>query len=525
YTSGANVAFERVFSWLDASLKGGTFAGSVATNLSAWNATNLALNIPGDQTAPRVVNQVANVGDRINPPAGEPGSGVGEAYLAGYINQAAGNSFSISAYADPFAAGFEAANAGAIIPVNAIPGTNTLEVHWFRPSSPRVADGFQPVYWPAVIGRYTVQWPQNPDEIVLASNAGSGPLPSLKASGHIYYQNDRTAAGYNPNEEHALMQGGQAWALRDDLNVTSGPGYSSAPFVLLEYTEADGRPAMDAFRVLREKPSAGITFNFQATAGQVLQPPMPLPLLPLPLGAKVAGAPAPNLDHEVAFATVASGSSQTINLTYEIWDSFGRFSRYETNQLSLPVFLTSERHPFGAGRRLALTDVSGGAAASLWVYPVVADAGNRRLAAVVSRGAAMPISATAGNAIYPNYQRYLLPGNAQVNVTDKVVVYNAAAGSSWIVSVISRGNAGTNVYVDVRFPGGPIPPAALGAAELALISGDYSATGAAGWRLSFDAYSSTLADAGQRDFYNRFTFQDRKGSIWVYRGPNRAADS
>src|SRR5204863_7099170 len=120
-------------------------------------------------------------------------------------------------------------------------------------------------------------------EIILASDDGSGPLVSLQAGGRVYYQNDRALPGYNPNEEHALMQGGQAFALRDDLNTTNVSGFTSLPFVLLSYQEADRRPAMRTFKVLREKPSAGITFEFSKPAGTILQPPMPLPLLEKPL--------------------------------------------------------------------------------------------------------------------------------------------------------------------------------------------------------------------------------------------------
>ena len=71
-------------------------------------------------------------------------------------------------------------------------------------------------------------------------------------------QNNSTLAGYNPNEEHALMLAGQAYALRDDLNDTSASSYSSAPSVLVEYTDSDSRLAMKAFKVLREKPESGI---------------------------------------------------------------------------------------------------------------------------------------------------------------------------------------------------------------------------------------------------------------------------
>ncbi|MDB6055510.1 MAG: hypothetical protein JWN25_3033 [Verrucomicrobiales bacterium] len=261
------------------------FGGALSTSAS------LAKN-----SSPRYLYQTALVGDRINPPAGELGA-TGN-YLAGYILQSSGTSFHPSAYVDPFANGFSKANAGAIIPVNAIPGNNTLEVWWFRQNATNEIknpnNGFDPVYWPAVIGRYSLAWPDSTaSQIVMAGNAGSGGLESLQARGTIYTQNDPTLPGYNPNEEHALMVGGQAYALRDDLNLTgstipavisgSGVTYSSAPYVLVDYTESDGRPALRPFKVARENAALGMVFDYVVEAGKQLQAPMPLPLLPAPL--------------------------------------------------------------------------------------------------------------------------------------------------------------------------------------------------------------------------------------------------
>ena len=255
FTSGDRVAFERVFSWLDVNLKNpATFAGTVATNLANWNPSTLAFdwnaaNAANRFIAPRVLSLTATVGTRIVAPDGELGAT--NSYLAGFILQTNGNSFHPLAYQDPFVVGFEAANLGAIIPVNAIPGANNLDVWWFRRNPTNavrnVINGFKPVYWPAVIARYALQWPANPSEIILASNDGSGPLNSLQAVGTIYTQNDPALPGYNPNEEHALMLGGQAYALRDDLNKTAATvpavltgasaTYSSEPFVLVDYFE------------------------------------------------------------------------------------------------------------------------------------------------------------------------------------------------------------------------------------------------------------------------------------------------
>ena len=72
--------------------------------------------------------------------------------------------------------------------------------------------------------------------------ADSGKTPK------VYAQNDSDKTGYNPNEEHAIVQAGAggyvAWALRADLNMDS----SSAPGVLVEYVK-NGRKAMQWFDV------------------------------------------------------------------------------------------------------------------------------------------------------------------------------------------------------------------------------------------------------------------------------------
>jgi len=255
---------------------------------------------------PRTIQKTVLVGERIESPEGE----LAASALAGYVLPASGTSFHPVAYKDPFASGFEAAKAGAIIPVNAIPGQAVLEVWWFRQNQTNAIknqeNGFKPIYWPAVLGRYNLAWPDDPaNEIVMASNQGSGGLGSLQAKGSIYVQNDPSLPGYNPNEEHALMIGGQAYALRDDLNLTAAGSvgatttpavltgtsatFSSRPYVLLDYTAEDGRPAVRAFKVLREKRSAGIVFDYVVEAGKQLQAPMPLPLLPAPVEILTAG--------------------------------------------------------------------------------------------------------------------------------------------------------------------------------------------------------------------------------------------
>lgn len=121
--------------------------------------------------------------------------------------------------------------------------------------------------------------------IVLASRLGTGVLPSAVSAGSIYRQSDATKIGYNPNEEHALLLGSTAYALRDDLNiVSSGTTFSSLPRVLIQYTDpTDKRPAMSVYEVLRE--DSVYKLSYPVTAGTRMDAVMPAPLSVLPLPA------------------------------------------------------------------------------------------------------------------------------------------------------------------------------------------------------------------------------------------------
>ncbi len=323
YTSGNRMLFERVFSWLDANLVATNWAGTVVTNLAAWNPSARSLALPATLESPRIDVRTVDVGQRVLAPSGEIGGAGSTNYLAGFIRS--GRSYHPGAYKNPFSDGFEAANQGAIIPVNAIPGSNTLEIWWFRRNATLVRAGLNTVAWPSVFGRYTIQYPTKPREIVLASNAGTGGLDSLEAKGSIYYENDSTAIGYNPNEEHALMIGGQGWALRDDLNITSGGNFSSLPFVLIDHTGSDGRPSMAVFKVLREKPEAGLLFDYVVEAGRILQAPMPLPLLPPP----AEGEGVARVNYNLEILPAAGQGNLPVNWS-ESRDSNGPFRHYKS---------------------------------------------------------------------------------------------------------------------------------------------------------------------------------------------------
>ncbi len=525
-----DIHFERVYSWLDLALKtnattgagSGLLAGTAVTNLNGWDPNLGVINFPDSSMAPRAVFQNATVGQRISPPPGESGDGADGRtnYVAGYIYEPTGTSFSSSAYISPLASdGFDAANKGSIIPVNAIPGSNQLEVWWFRNSRPPLTNGFSPVAWPAVVGYYTLQWPVDSSEIILASNAGSGPLPSLEAKGKIYIQNDSTATGYNPNEEHALLQGGQLFALRDDLNITVTNGmmsYSSEPFVLLEYADSDGRPSQRAFKVRREAPEKGITFNYAVTAGIVLQPPMPLPLLEKPLAPKLVGLQPQTLNSEISSWVTESADSpdpilSSVNLTL---DRPALMHLYQTLAFQ---DLTGATY-FDGWNVLHGVDLPNG-----WIFPISANTQGKTVRGIPS--AILPLDlVTPQNpsltdlAVGKNtYQVHTLD-NLSVGLTVVIADKNGKTNSPAKVSAIQTGGDGTPlVTVQFNFQSSDSWTNAT-----TLIIPDHLESGQSftGWTVSPEAVSTALPLGTVRNLYSSFTIKDRKGNQWVYRGPH-----
>ncbi len=508
FTVGDFIRFERVFSWLDQTLRGpdSQFAGSVATNLNSWT-TNRTFDWPDEFTRPRVINSTVLVGNRITAPTGEAGAAPGTNYLAGFIRQTEGDLFHPGAYVDPFTGGFEAANRGAIIPVNSMPGRDRLEVWWFRQNQVNLSRGFKSSFWPAVIGRYTVQYPTAPSEIVLASNDGSGPLSSLQAKGNIYYQNDAQAPGYNPNEEHALMQGGQAFALRDDLNITTNTNgeYSSPAFVLVSYLEADGRPAVRPFKVLREKPAAGLVFDYLKEAGAILQPPMPLPLMEKALAPNVAGQPPKNLNTEINGYVVASSARSAA----------GSFSNH--------VITTTGRHFVQPYDPVALQDPLN-PAPPYWLFPT--NVGVTTLSGPLGTVRPLSLRTWDGNqSAVGTRWRFAFDSAAGVAANAAALLYDTATTNetiSWTVTIAAINSASN--YVEVEF-GGNTPEAAKSANRLVLPVAGPAANAFAGQRVGSEPLATNVANLTLRERFASFTFQDRKANTWIYRGPHDTQDA
>ncbi|HKX60671.1 MAG TPA: hypothetical protein VJS65_02490, partial [Verrucomicrobiae bacterium] len=152
-----------------------------------------------------------------------------------------------------------------IFPVN----TGTLEVWW--------ANTNQGVQWPSLVKRYLSSWPPQPEKIIIASTRGSGVVdPITHKNFKFYSQNDPALAGFNPNDEHALIRpldtGEAVFALRNDL----GTPQTSEPYVLLKFRVAaqSDRWRFRIFRVLAEE--SPFFFQYAGQAGTPIQAPFPL---------------------------------------------------------------------------------------------------------------------------------------------------------------------------------------------------------------------------------------------------------
>lgn len=575
YNSAGYVYFERVFSWLDSMLDGWTDNASltdplsggvtgVATDLNGYSSTNgtLTLTADGRNIAPRVVSRNALVGKRIEPPTTSETDPTFFDGLApvGYINQATGTAFAVDAYVDPLVNGFTAAAAGTIIPVNANPANNTLEVWWFRTNSPPLSQGFTPVLWPAVVGYYTLEYDPGADQIVLASNHGSNPLQGLEAAGHIYIQNDSAQVGYNPNEEHALMQGGSAWALRDDLNITNGPNYTSEPFVLVEYTDSDGLPSIHSYRVVRE--TGQYSFSYDVTVGNdgglaaILQPPMPLPLLPMPIGANGA-----NLNYELSANGVNSLKVQEVALP-----SSGVAQGF-TNGVKVPIVtITTTNAPgFRQFNNALLTPTLGGNS-NFWLFLTSVDPSTDTVGGILTKNPSFtcnvssipPIELTPPTAnqawFFVGYydRNGVSEFHTKPNITipanqSTVVLVNTAQPNTQAVGTVVETAELFGVLLLVRVDlGTPVAGSWVveSDTQLALVEpvvGGGTPSPSASWMLANSQQRnnpvvnwSAMSGAASGNVawpadglpdINKCTYQDRNGTVWVYRGPHDVNDN
>ncbi len=190
----------------------------------------------------------------------------------------------------PGAAHDRATQIGPIIPVNTDePGADDdMVIIWSRINARGIA-------WPSKVVTYNCVWSTltNPvgGVVIIASQLGSECVPvdytyqptwadrldpAKYQSMSIYHQPDKSLAGYNPNEEHALLAPSNSgsgfpavFALRNDLNNLGRT--TSDPYVLLRYQDAtDGlKTKFRTFKVITQTGGQYFTELFSGSGSDV----------------------------------------------------------------------------------------------------------------------------------------------------------------------------------------------------------------------------------------------------------------
>lgn len=234
---------------------------------------------------------------------------------------------------------------GPIIPVNmSTPGEeDDLVVVWYQQDADDIC-------WPNRPVRYDPRWSDDPVEpgnpadtdrpvtlpadmksIVIDSSQGSGPLDEAIfgeiASRSVYRQPDPELSGFNPNEEHALIESaatGSAqviFALRNDLNRPE----TSRPYVLLKYRDpVTNQWAIEVFKVVANEASP--PFIGKTVSGALIQPPYPIRRLSIAVcpdnGPTVASGPTYKDKNGELYALQPDNNPVVFRVGYPLLDGF-----------------------------------------------------------------------------------------------------------------------------------------------------------------------------------------------------------
>jgi hypothetical protein len=174
---------------------------------------------------------------------------------------------------------------GQVFPVN----VGQLEIWWHDVYRGSEWPGSTRIVWPSMARMYTNDWPTNAPVHTIGGvgevNQQSEVDAANELNPNIYWQNNPSMPGFNPNDEHAFLWTGSSggwrlYALRDDLGL---PYFAegSKPFSLMRYrqgplldteTSADIKLKPWAMKVFEVKRGfLGLT----GEAGQPLLPPPP----------------------------------------------------------------------------------------------------------------------------------------------------------------------------------------------------------------------------------------------------------
>ena len=234
------------------------------------------------------------------------------------------------------------------------------------------------------------------------------------------------------------------------------------------------------------------SFDYTVEAGQILQPPTPLNLLGPPMAPRVAGVAPTSLNQEVWSQGVVP------NFTF---DSSGSGSITTSNT---PVF-----KPFFP---LVLSGLLSGKVVSEYLFPTNVDFDTNKLSGFVSKYLPSPVYSNnfGGNASFAFQIAIDTKGNP-------VTIVDGATGTIWDATVSDWSNG----QAILSFANGSEPESGSTTLEAVILDSGFSSTSASQWLASAAPLPSDFSTTGS----GGFTFKDRKGNLWVFRGPHYDGDT
>ncbi|NDE97294.1 MAG: hypothetical protein EB034_03290, partial [Verrucomicrobia bacterium] len=171
--------------------------------------------------------------------------------------------------------------------------------------------------------------------------------------------------------------------------------------------------------------------------------------------------------------------------------------------------------------QLALQTTNAGGLTSRWFYSTNSGATNTELRGVVSASPALALDSWTAGAQPSDLTRYRfkVASAAGLAVTQPVLLVNAALKTNWVGTLADTNVVSGDTYVEVQLSGN-VPVAAQDGVVLVVPDGSVGNNQFAGWRLAYEPWSAAITDPLKRAQFASFTYQDRKGDVWFYRGPH-----
>lgn len=483
------------------------------------------------------VNETAYVGKRINPPTSDLTS-------VGYVDvsptataeeKVASTSYSTSAYINPFVEGIENAEEGAIIPVNALPGGRSqLKVFWFKKMAAPSAE-FSDLYTPSVVGNYTLSYQKTmvaketfevssgwttsstlgalTSNVTIAKNGGSTTVSLLGVFGNYTVGGQLNSGASNPVVSKTFTF--------SDVG-SSGLEVAFELYCLDSWENETFRVYVNDSAIIQQAFTGNATYAVKMTGTQTIS----------------------GVTYDWTILPVTKGYLNSGNLTDQTFRVFVRAIPQTTDAIaslaSLKMGFGSTLNQASSDESFAIDDLT----VRLLNVPEIVLASNEGTADItpsISAGGIynQPDSTQPGynpneeHSLFMSGRAYALrddlnatlgttfTANAFTSEPQVLIQYTNPEDGRPEMAVYQVTRESTYAQFDYSIPAGTqvnvMAPMPLSLMPLPLNTDGTSAN----TEVDLGDFARDYpASTGLETYYNRFTFKDRKGYDWIYRGPH-----